>query len=163
MINAQNVNMIQVKEEKTMNIEDIMTKKPEDMTNEEALLYIAELERRIEATEKPAPVVKVAKNHRMGKVAADRKYVLLSSKLAMWGKVPQQQSDIAELLLKYMTVDKEYTEGEVFNCLIDGCGEFNSLCTSKQDPTYLFRYYRGLKNDGKHAGFIARGFLRQIN
>ena len=40
--------------------------------------------------------------------------------------------------------------------------DYPSLFKSTQDVTYLFRYYRGLKNDGKHAGFIARDFLRMI-
>jgi hypothetical protein len=44
--------------------------------------------------------------------------------------------------------------------VIDGCGDFKSITSSVQDPTYLLRYYRGLKNDGKHAGFVARDFLR---
>ena len=59
-----------------------------------------------------------------------------------------------------MDLDVEWTEEEVFELVKDSAKEHESLRKSKQDPTYLFRYYRGLKNDGKHAGFIARGFLR---
>jgi hypothetical protein len=46
--------------------------------------------------------------------------------------------------------------------LMEKSAEYNSLLDSKQDPTYLFRYYRGLKNNGKHAGFVARNFLRMV-
>ena len=102
----------------------------------------------------------VKKNQKPGKANASRKYVLLDKELKSWGKVPQQQADIAKLLGVNMEVGKEYTEAEVFDMLMEKSAEYNSLLGSKQDPTYLFRYYRGLKNDGKHAGFIARGFLR---
>jgi hypothetical protein len=101
------------------------------------------------------------KNQKPGKASASRKYVVAGPMLG-WGKVPQQQADIAALLLKNMEVGKEYTEQEVFNFLIDGSGDYPSLFKSTQDVTYLFRYYRGLKNNGKHAGFIARDFLRMI-
>ena len=59
-----------------------------------------------------------------------------------------------------MDVGSEWTEEELFDLIVTGAKEYASLRNSTQDPTYLFRYYRGLKNDGKHAGFIARGFLR---
>ncbi len=104
----------------------------------------------------------VKKNQRPGKPSASRKYVLLAKKLNSWGKVPQQQADIADLLSNGMEIGKEYSEAEVFNMLVDQCGEYTSIYSSKQDPTYLFRYYRGLKNDGKHAGFVAREFVRVI-
>jgi len=104
----------------------------------------------------------VKKNQKPGKANASRKYVLLDKELKSWGKVPQQQADIAKLLGANMEVGKEYTESEVFDMLMEKSAEYNSLLSSKQDPTYLFRYYRGLKNDGKHAGFIARGFLRMF-
>lgn len=102
------------------------------------------------------------KNQKPGRPAEGRKYVLLNKDLSKWGKVPQQQADVAHLLGRNLAVGEEYTEAEVFDVLIDKCGEYPSLCNSKQDPTYLFRYYRGLKNDGKHAGLIARNFIRVI-
>ena len=104
----------------------------------------------------------VKKNQKPGKPQAGRKYVLLSRELKSWGKVPQQQADIAKLLGQLLTVGQEYTEAEVFATLEDYRCEFPSLANSVQDPTYLFRYYRGLKNDGKHAGFVARDFIRVI-
>ena len=104
----------------------------------------------------------VKKNQKPGKANASRKYVLLDKELKSWGKVPQQQADIAKLLGVNMEVGKEYTEAEVFDMLMEKSAEYNSLLGSKQDPTYLFRYYRGLKNDGKHAGLIARNFLRMV-
>jgi hypothetical protein len=102
------------------------------------------------------------KNKKPGKPNANRKYVLLSDKLASWGLVPRQQADIAKILAHYMEVGKEYSEAEVFGFLVDGAGEYESIYKSEQDPTYLFRYYRGLKKDGKHAGFVARNFIQQI-
>ena len=80
----------------------------------------------------------------------------------MFGKVPQQQQDLAKILSNNMVLDVEYTEGQVFDMLMEHAAEYPSIANSKQDPTYLFRYYRGLKNDGKHAGFIARDFLRMV-
>ena len=102
------------------------------------------------------------KNKRPGKPNPNRRYILLSNRLASWGLVPQQQADVAKILIHYMEVGKEYTEAEVFNFLIDGAGEYESIYKSEQDPTYLFRYYRGLKKDAKHAGFVARNFIQQI-
>ena len=102
------------------------------------------------------------KNQKPGKANASRKYVLLDKELKSWGKVPQQQADIARLLGTNMEIGREYTEAEVFDMLMEKSAEYNSLLGSKQDPTYLFRYYRGLKNDGKHAGLIARNFLRMV-
>ena len=103
------------------------------------------------------------KNQKPGKAHAGRRYVRLSAKLADWGTIPQQQADIADILCKNMKVDVEYTEQEVYDWLIDGAGDYVSLYTSKQDPTYLFRYYRGLRALKNHAGYIFRNFLRQIN
>ena len=138
-----------------------------EMTAEEAVLAkVAKLTAQLEAlkAEEAAQTSdnKVAKNKRPGKAAEDRKYVRLGT-LETWGKVPQQQYDIAKILTATMEVGKEYTEAEVFGFLVDGAEKYNSITRSVQDPTYLFRYYRGLKNDGKHGGFVARGFLKQIN
>jgi len=102
---------------------------------------------------------KVPKNKRRVKSNPDRKYVRLGE-LKTWGKVPQQQADLAAIMAESMDLGAEWTEEEVFELVKDSAKEHESLRKSKQDPTYLFRYYRGLKNDGKHAGFIARGFLR---
>lgn len=133
-----------------------------EMTMEQALQMIEELKKQVAEKENKVKVdSSVPKNHRVGKPSDKKKYVLLSKTLDSFGKVPQQQKDIASLLSRGMEVGIEYTEAEVFNLLVDGSGDYTSLCTSKQDPTYLFRYYRGLKNDGKHAGFIARGFIQE--
>ena len=106
-------------------------------------------------------VSNLKKNQKPGKPSATRKYVRLGT-LKVWGNVPQQQADIAQILIRCMEVGKEYSEAEVFNFLVDNCGDYVKLRTSVQDVTYLFRYYRGLKNDGKHASFVARDFLRVI-
>jgi len=102
------------------------------------------------------------KNQRAGKANDKNHYKLLTRVLEPWGNVPQQQKDIAAILAGSMEVGKEYTETEVFAMLIDGAGEFPSITRSKQDVTYLFRYYRGLKKDAKYAGFAARNFLRLV-
>ncbi len=104
----------------------------------------------------------VKKNHKPGKPQAGRKYVLLANKLNSWGKVPDQQRDIAKVMVNNMEVGKEYTEAEVFELMNEQAVMYPSVANSVQDPTYLFRYYRGLKNDGKHAGFVGRDFIRVI-
>jgi hypothetical protein len=101
----------------------------------------------------------VKKNHRPGKADPNRKYTRLG-KLELWGRVPQQQRDLAAIMEESMELGSEWTEEELFDLIATSAREYASLRNSKQDPTYLFRYYRGLKNDGKHAGFVARNFLR---
>lgn len=170
-----------------MSLLDLVANNMEEPTNDNAQLLavkIAELQERIAALTNKAvePVeglealpdldpiknstkeatVKVAKNHKPGKPSAGRKYVLLDKVLKNWGKVPQQQADIAKILADNFEVGKEYGEAEVFDVLMDKSSEFVSLANSRQDPTYLFRYYRGLGNNGKHAGLVARDFLRVI-
>ena len=141
-----------------------------EMTEEEKVLAeVARLQAELEALKKDdvAPSTKsngggnVKKNHKPGKADPDRKYVRLGE-FKSWGKVPQQQADLAAIMSESMDVGSEWTEEELFDLVATGAKEYASLRTSKQDPTYLFRYYRGLKNDGKHAGFIARNFLRMV-
>ena len=123
---------------------------------------LAELKAQLEALTNKKGGTEVAKNKRAVNPDPGRKYVLLTKQLESWGRVPQQQRDIATLLSQLMTVGQEYSEAEVFAAVTDYACEFDSIRKSVQHPTYLFAYYRGLKNDGKHAGFIARNFLRQI-
>lgn len=104
----------------------------------------------------------VPKNQRPGKANDKNHYRLLTKVLEPWGNVPQQQKDVAAILVKSMEVGKEYTEAEVFNFLIDGAGEFPSITRSTQDVTYLFKYYRGLKKDAKYGGFVARNLLAVV-
>lgn len=120
---------------------------------------LVELKAQLEALTTKKGGNEVAKNKRAVNPDPSRKYVLLSKTLESWGRVPQQQRDIATLLSQLMTVNQEYTEAEVFAAITDYACEFDSLRKSVQHPTYLFTYYRGLKNDGKHAGFVARNFL----
>jgi hypothetical protein len=103
----------------------------------------------------------VKKNQKPGKADPNRKYVRVGE-FKTFGKVPQQQADLAAIMVESMDVDAEWTEEELFDLVTTSAKEYASLRNSKQDPTYLFRYYRGLKNDGVHAGFIARGFLRMV-
>jgi hypothetical protein len=130
--------------------------------NEQAIAMIAELTKQLEELKGGSKVTNdgVKKNQKPGKANASRKYVLLDKELKSWGKVPQQQADIAAIMSESMDVGSEWTEEELFDLITTSAKEYASLRNSKQDPTYLFRYYRGLKNDGKHAGLIARNFLR---
>lgn len=146
------------------------------ITTEQAIAMIAELRSQIEALrnadastiskEVKVKAVKesdgLKKNQKPSKPSTSRKYVLLDKALNTWGKVPKQQADIAAVLSSNMEVDVEYSEGEVFDFLTETAAAYPSIANSRQDPTYLFRYYRGLKNDGRHAGFIARDFIRVI-
>ena len=148
-----------------------------EMTNEELLLKkldemraeLAELQSQPTAAApkvetKKEEVVKdnTPKNKRRVKADPARKYVR-QGVLKTWGSVPQQQADIAAILQVAMKDDVEYSESDVFDFLEFSRDHFESLRTSKQHVTYLFCYYRGLKNDGKHSGFVGRGFLKQIN
>ena len=132
--------------------------------NEQAIAMIAELTKQLEELKGGSKVTNdgVKKNQKPGKANASRKYVLLDKELKSWGKVPQQQADLAAIMAESMEVGSEWTEEELFDLVATSAKEYASLHNSKQDPTYLFRYYRGLKNDGVHAGFIARGFLRMV-
>jgi hypothetical protein len=85
-------------------------------------------------------------------------YVRLGE-LRMDGKVSQQQLDLAKILTAGMEVDKKYSEDQVFKILEAGRGGYKSLRESRQPVTDLFRYYRGLKAEGTHAGFVARDFI----
>jgi len=139
-----------------------------EMTEDEKILAeVARLQEELEAlknggastTVEVKKESNVKKNQKPGKADPNRKYVRLGE-FKTWGSVPQQQLDLAKILAESMDLGAEWTEEEVFELVKDSAKEHESLRKSKQDPTYLFRYYRGLKNDGKHAGFIARGFLR---
>jgi len=103
------------------------------------------------------------RNKVASKVNAGRKYVLLAESLNSWGKIPQQQRDIAEILTRSFEVGEEIPESVLFDAVTKLSVQYPSLANSVQDPTDLFRYYRGLdKKDGKHAGYIKRDFLRMV-
>jgi hypothetical protein len=129
-------------------------------TSVDLLATLAELTAQLE--ELKTKGAKVQKNHVAGKPAAGRKYVLLAKEMKMFGKVPRQQAELAHILATNLEVLKEYSEDEVFNLVTTKAPGYPSIARSVQDPTYLFKYYRNLKNDGKHAGFVARNFLRVI-
>lgn len=125
-------------------------------------LKIADLEKQLAEVREPATNGKVPKNKVAGKPDPNRKYVLLEKNLASWGRVPQQQADLAAILSQHMELGVEYPEAAIFDLVTDQAAEFDSIAGSRQHPTYLLRYYRGLKNDQKHCGFVGRGFLRVI-
>jgi hypothetical protein len=156
----------------TGELEPIVVDEPKEevkeMTEEEKVLAEVErLQAELDALKKDevAPSTKsnggsnVKKNQKPGKADATRKYERLGEFKA-WGKVPQQQADLAAIITESVDLGAEWTEEELFDLVSTGAKDYASLRNSKQDATYLFRYYRGLKNDGKHAGFIARNFLR---
>ena len=131
---------------------------------------LADLEQKLFEAQKANPAnqeVKVGKdvpkNQRCVRVSDSRKYVLLSKKMDMSGKVPQQQEDLASIISKHFNVNEPFSEQELWNTLVDQAGEYKSLYSSKQHITYLFAYYRGYDlKDGKHLSFIRRNFLRVI-
>ena len=135
--------------------------------DEKILAEVARLQDELEALKNGgAPTIakkeggsNVKKGSKVSKGRANVKYERLGEFKA-WGKVPQQQADLAAIITESVEVGAEWNEEELFDLVTTSAKEYASLRNSKQDPTYLFRYYRGLKNDGKHAGFIARGFLR---
>ena len=126
---------------------------PTESEKPDPMVLIAELQAQLDALKK-AP-----KNQQPGK-PGNRSYVR-QGPLSFEGKVPQQQADLAKILTDKMPVGETFTEAQVFGFLEAGKSEFPSLMNSVQDSSYLFRYYRGLKKSGAHAGFIARGFMKQ--
>jgi hypothetical protein len=104
----------------------------------------------------------VAKNKVPGKARSGVKYVLLSKTLNAFGKVPQQQADIAKILSDNLEVGEPIGEAELFDLVSREGAMYPSIQKSVQNPTYLFKYYRGLKHEKNHAGFVARGFIRQV-
>lgn len=99
-----------------------------------------------------------AKNHRPGN-PTNAVWIRLGE-LSTSGKVPQQQKDLAKILSLHMEIGVEYKEVDVFAFVTDDAVQYASLAKSRQHPTYLLRFYRGLKARGSHAGFVARGFVR---
>ncbi len=112
-------------------------------------------------TAAPVTGVSIPKNHKEGKPKGV-KYVLLSKSLASWGKIPQQQADLAKIISGAFELNVPFTDAELFAVLKENSGKFPSIAKSVQDPTYLFRYYRGLKTTATHGGFLGRGFLREV-
>lgn len=100
------------------------------------------------------------KNHVPAKVT-DKSYERLGD-LKTWGKVPQQQLDLANILVRHMELGKKYSEAEVFAFLVTDRDQYVQLRTSRQDVTYLFKYYRGLKKTATHGGFFARDFIKAV-
>ena len=139
------------------------------MSNEELAAALAELKQELAklnaasvATNEETKIIgsTAGKNHRPGKVDPSRKYVLLTKELSKWGRVPQQQIDIAAIIAEHFEIGQVISEADLFAAVTADAHKYPQLANSVQDPTYLFRYYRGLRNDGKYAGFIARGFIR---
>lgn len=103
------------------------------------------------------------KNHVEGK-ASNKSFVRMTKFVQnpLWPKIPGQQEDLADILSRNMVVGKQYSEAEIFKFLNEEYGDYPRLANSVQHVTYLFRYYRGLKAEGSHAGFLARKFLRAV-
>ncbi len=118
------------------------------------LALIAKLQAELDALKK-------APKNQVAGTPGNRSYTRIAAVLNTEGKIPQQQADLAKILTKRMPIGEKFTEAQVFAFLNEDKPEFPSLVNSRQDVTYLFRYYRGLKPSGKHAGFVARKFLVQ--
>jgi len=155
-----------VAKERIMTNEELLIERVEKLQQELAILRGADnlvALGKVRAAEVKKEKSTMPKNKRVGTPTAGRKYVLLATELSSWGKVPQQQKDVAEIILGNFKKDEEFTEAELYDALYNDFVVYPSL-VGKQDPTYIFRYYRGLSpKDGKHAGFVARDFIRQIN
>jgi len=104
----------------------------------------------------------VAKNHVPQRPKAGRKYVLQSKSLATWGKVPQQQLDIADILTRHFDVGVSVDEAEVFAKVAEQAPMYPHLATSVQDSTYLLKYYLNLSAKNNHAGLVARGLVQVV-
>lgn len=133
----------------------------DNVVAQQLLAELAKLQEELAALKaaKAAPVG--PKNHRPVKVSG-RMYVRCSEKLAAWGKVPQQQADLADIICKNFAVNAPFSEADLFAKLEEERENYPALRNSKQSVTYLFAYYRGLRHDEKYAGFIARNFLRAL-
>jgi hypothetical protein len=93
-----------------------------------------------------------------------RTYELLTKVLADWGRVPQQQRDLADIVARSFEVGEPFSEAELFAALTAHAAEYPQLAKSTMHVTYLWAYYRSFdKKDGKHASFIRRNFIRQSN
>ena len=101
-----------------------------------------------------------SKGKGVGKPDPNRKYVLLSKTLPSWGKVPRQQEEIARIISSHFEVGVQIPEPRLFEVIQEQAPLYHSLAGSVQSPVYLFRYYRSLRHEKNHAGFLARGFMR---
>ena len=98
------------------------------------------------------------------KPQAGRTYTLLTPALADWGRVPQQQRDLADIVARSFEVGEPFSEAELFAALTTHAAEYPALARSSMHVTYLFAYYRSFdKKDDVHASFIRRNFIRQSN
>lgn len=100
------------------------------------------------------------KSHVPSKPSPDRTYIRLLDVLPDYGKVPQQQADLAKIMVKYMEKGVKYPEKFVFDLVLEHAHEYPSLANSKMSADYVLRYYRDLdKKDGKHFGLRNRKFI----
>ena len=151
--------------DETAEVPETVNESPEPETVESLRAKLAEALAQIAAkTDKPIKTAKVKDgipaNQKPRTPKAGREYVLLTKEMSMIGKVPQQQADLAKLIASCFDVGSKIPESLLFATIEEKSVDYPSLANAKQDPTYVFTYYRGLSNkDQKHAGFIARGFL----
>jgi hypothetical protein len=134
-------------------VDQTPAEEPVVLAKQDPMVLIAELQKQLDDLKK-------APKNQVAGTPGNRSYVR-EGVLNTEGKVPQQQADLAKILTNRMPVGEKFTEAQVFGFLNADKGDYPSLVNSRQDVTYLFRYYRGLKPSGKHAGFVARGFLKQ--
>lgn len=164
-VNAMNPNELnlnnEVSEERKEDMNDPMAAIAALKEQVALLQELIMLQNQVTAKAASALEESVKKNHRPVNVRGGRTYTRLTQRLADWGNIPAQQKALAEILIKHMELDQEYSESEVFSFLREERDNYDVLAQSKQDVTYLFAYYRGVdKKDGKTAGFIRRNFLK---
>lgn len=106
-------------------------------------------------------VASVPKNHRPPARMSGASYVLLTKEMQDWGRVPQQQADMASIIASRFEVGVPFKEWDLFQALEEDKHLYPSLEHSCQDVSYLFRYYRGLScKRSSHAGYLMRNFIR---
>ncbi len=82
------------------------------------------------------------------------RYRLLSNYSAAYRMQSPQMLALAEILVKRMTVGKEYTKDEVFDFIQEDKKDYPVLANSSQDSGRIFQYYAGGR-----TGFVRDGFL----
>lgn len=124
---------------------------------------VAEMKAKLdEFAKKDEERYEIAKNRVQYEGDPDQYYARLNSRA--WSKVDEWEGGaqflaLAEILEEVVPVDGDgkIAEPKLFAILRERQPKYSALSASRQDVTYLFRYYRGYKD-----GFVKRGLLSVI-